>query len=47
MRGLELGKNNIHFTSELFEDTLQGWGLGAAQDAGDRTRLLEALAPSS
>ena len=31
--------------SELFEDALRGWGLGAAQDVGDRTRLLEAPNP--
>ena len=44
-RGLELGEHRIHLASELFEDALRGWGLGAAQDAGDRTRLLEAPNP--
>ena len=46
-RGLELGEDCIHFTSKLFEDTLRGWGLSSAQDAGDGTRFLEAPAPSS
>ena len=27
---------------ELLEDAMRGWGLGATQDAGDGTRLLEA-----
>ena len=31
--------------SKLFEDTLRGWGLSSAQDAGDSTRLLEAPSP--
>ena len=44
-RGRELGERRIHHTSELFEDVLRGWGLGTAQDAGDRTRLLEAPSP--
>ena len=44
-RGLELGEHRVHLVSELFEDALRGWGLGAAQDAGDRTRLLEAPSP--
>ena len=43
--GLKLGEDCIHFTSKLFEDTLQGWGLSSAQDVGDSTRLLEAPSP--
>ena len=43
--GLKLGEDYIHFTSKLFEDTLRGWGLSSAQDAGDSTRLLEAPSP--
>ena len=35
----------IHFTSKLPEDTLRGWGLSSAQDAGDSTRFLEAPSP--
>ena len=27
---------------ELLEDALRGWGLSSAQDAGDRSRLLDA-----
>ena len=44
-RGLELGEHRVHFTSELFEDALRGWGLSSAQDAGDSTQLLEAPSP--
>ena len=44
-RGLELGEHRVHLSSELFEDALRGWGLGAAQNAGDRARLLEAPSP--
>ncbi len=40
--GLKLGEDCIHFTSKLLQDTLRGWGLRAAQDAGGCTRLLEA-----
>ena len=31
--------------SKLFEDALRGWGLSTAQDASDRTWLLEAPIP--
>ena len=44
-RRLELGEHRVHLASELFEDALRGWGLGTVQDAGDRTRLLEAPSP--
>ena len=44
-RGLQLGEDCIHFMNKLFEDTLRGWGLSSAQDAGDSTRLLEAPSP--
>ena len=40
-----VGEDCIHFTSKLFEDALQGWGLSSAQDAGDSARLLEAPSP--
>ena len=46
-RSLELGEGCIHFTGELLEDALGGWGLSATQDAGDGARLLEAPSPSS
>ena len=41
----KLGEDCVHFTGKLFEDTLRGWGLSSAQDAGDCTRLLEAPSP--
>ena len=44
-RGLELGEHRVHLASELYEDALRGWGLGAAQHAGDCMRLLEAPSP--
>ena len=44
-RGLELGEDCVHFTSKLLEDTLRGWGLSSAQDAGDSTWFLEAPSP--
>ena len=43
--GFELGEDCIYFTSKLLEDTLRGWGLGSAQNAGDSARLLEAPSP--
>ena len=43
--GFKLGEDCIHFTGELLEDALRGWGLSPAQDAGDRARLLEAPSP--
>src|SRR3954469_20274706 len=45
MRCFELGENCIHFASKLLEDTLRGWGLSSAQDAGYGARLLEAPSP--
>ena len=45
VHGLELGEDCIHFMSKLFEDTLRGWGLSSAQDAGDNAWLLEAPNP--
>ena len=44
-RGLEPGEGRVHLTSELLEDALGGWGLSAAQDAGDGARLLKAPSP--
>ena len=35
----------VHLASELLEDTLRGWGLSSAQDAGGGTRFLEAPSP--
>ena len=44
-RRLELGEGRVHLTSELLEDAMRGGSLSATQDAGDRTRLLEAPSP--
>ena len=44
-RYLKLGEDCIHFTRKLLEDTLRGWGLGSAQDAGDSAWLPEDPSP--